>query len=168
MPIDVKKKFDKSKLPSRHVIEGPERAPHRFLLFFVLTLAVWTKVSAQEATLPRFYLDYAIVQHSLKADKGLFDELMDLAKMDRNSADFIAKFWWGKAKKECNEFVEKIARKYARRITPAMSKTDKEKLQKLVTEEANQCYYGVYYDHWEEVNQMIKAKYNAVSKKGGD
>ncbi|MCH9052361.1 MAG: dihydroxy-acid dehydratase, partial [Proteobacteria bacterium] len=30
MPDDVKKtKFDKSKLPSRHVTEGPERAPHR-------------------------------------------------------------------------------------------------------------------------------------------
>ncbi len=30
MPDDVKKtKFDKSKLPSRHVTEGPARAPHR-------------------------------------------------------------------------------------------------------------------------------------------
>ena len=31
MPLDVGKKhsFDKSKLPSRHVTEGPERAPHR-------------------------------------------------------------------------------------------------------------------------------------------
>mgnify|MGYP006897429783 CR=1 FL=1 len=25
----LKKKFDKSKLPSRHVTEGPARAPHR-------------------------------------------------------------------------------------------------------------------------------------------
>src|SRR5690606_29139854 len=30
MPLDSgKRKFDKSKLPSRHVTEGPERAPHR-------------------------------------------------------------------------------------------------------------------------------------------
>ena len=33
MPLDnpkpSKAKFDKSKLPSRHVTEGPERAPHR-------------------------------------------------------------------------------------------------------------------------------------------
>src|SRR5690606_27651030 len=29
MPLDAGKKFDKSKLPSRHVTEGPERAPHR-------------------------------------------------------------------------------------------------------------------------------------------
>ena len=27
------KKFDKSKLPSRHVTEGPERAPHRSYLY---------------------------------------------------------------------------------------------------------------------------------------
>src|SRR3546814_13733982 len=30
MPLDAaKRRFDKSKLPSRHVTEGPERAPHR-------------------------------------------------------------------------------------------------------------------------------------------
>ena len=29
MPLDAGKRFDKSKLPSRHVTEGPERAPHR-------------------------------------------------------------------------------------------------------------------------------------------
>ncbi len=34
MPDDVKKwGFDKSKLPSRHVTEGPERAPHRSYLY---------------------------------------------------------------------------------------------------------------------------------------
>jgi len=34
MPDDVKKlMFDKSKLPSRHVTEGPERAPHRSFLY---------------------------------------------------------------------------------------------------------------------------------------
>jgi len=34
MPDDVKKLvFDKSKLPSRHVTEGPERAPHRSYLY---------------------------------------------------------------------------------------------------------------------------------------
>ena len=34
MPDDVKKfVFDKSKLPSRHVTEGPERAPHRSYLY---------------------------------------------------------------------------------------------------------------------------------------
>jgi dihydroxy-acid dehydratase len=29
MPLDGKRRFDKSKLPSRHVTVGPERAPHR-------------------------------------------------------------------------------------------------------------------------------------------
>src|SRR5260370_8807200 len=34
MPDDVKKLVvDKSKLPSRHVTEGPERAPHRSFLY---------------------------------------------------------------------------------------------------------------------------------------
>src|SRR5260370_40950224 len=34
MPADVKKLVvDKSKLPSRHVTEGPERAPHRSFLY---------------------------------------------------------------------------------------------------------------------------------------
>ena len=29
----AKRRFDKSKLPSRHVTEGPERAPHRSYLY---------------------------------------------------------------------------------------------------------------------------------------
>ena len=35
MPDDGKKvpKFDKSKLPSRHTTEGPDRAPHRAMYY---------------------------------------------------------------------------------------------------------------------------------------
>ena len=36
-------KFDKSKLPSRHVTEGPERAPHRSYLYAMGLTAGWRR-----------------------------------------------------------------------------------------------------------------------------
>ena len=112
--------------------------------------------------LHRFYLDYAVVQHSLKNDVGNFNEFMKLAELDRDSADFIAKFWWGKAKKECDEFIRGIIVDHVKNLTKETSNEEKEKLEKTIMEEADHCFYGVYYDHWDEINQMVVQKYKAA------
>ena len=36
MPLDEKRKFDKSNLPSRHVSVGPAKAPHRSYYYLSL------------------------------------------------------------------------------------------------------------------------------------
>ena len=129
------------------------------IVFFIVISS--TALHAEQG-LPRFYLDYAVVQHSLKNDVGNFDEFMKLAEIDSNSADFIAKFWWGKAKKECDEYLKSLVERYVKKITQETSKEEKEELKKLIKEDAVNCFYGVYYDHWDEINQMVLQKYKAA------
>lgn len=117
---------------------------------------------AEEKTLPRFYLDYAVVQHSLMNDQGLFDELMDIAEKNRPSADFIAEFWWSKANTKCQDVVHNISRRYGAQITAKTSLKEKETLRKAAKKEADQCFYGVYYDNWDAINRMIKAKHQSL------
>jgi len=119
---------------------------------------------AQAADFPRFYLDYAVVQESLKNDKGNWDIFMKLVEIDSKKANFIAEFWWSKVKKECSPFVKEIVKKAVKEIKP---KTTKEELKnsERVKKEANQCYYGVYYDNWADINKMVADSYQrALSK----
>jgi 23S rRNA G2069 N7-methylase RlmK/C1962 C5-methylase RlmI len=135
---------------------------HKVRVFLVL-LALSASVCADG--LPRFYLDYAVVQHSLKNDVGNFDEFMKLAEIDRESADFMAEFWWSKAKRECNEYIKETIERQARRITPETSEEEKEELLRDARAEADQCFYGVYYDHWDEINDMVVKRYqDAIGK----
>jgi hypothetical protein len=138
--------------------------PFQITAVFLL-LAIPAVQHGQELGISRFYLDYVVVQNSLMAGKGFFDELMNLAKLDRQSADFLAEFWWSKAKKECYDFVEKTARRYAEKITPKSSNAEIKQVEVQMMDEVNQCYHSVYYDHWEEINRMIKANYEAAVKK---
>lgn len=127
---------------------------------FVLT--VISPVSWAEEGIPRFYLDYAVVEHSLKNDVGNFDEFMNLRELDMNSANFIAEFWSGKARRECDEFIKGVAKRYSKRVTTQTSKEKYNKLIKAAKREKDQCFYGVYYDHWDEINQMIVEKYKSA------
>ena len=52
--------------------------------------------------------------------------------------------------------------RYVKKITKETSKEEKEKLKKLIKEDANICFYGIYYDHWDEINQMVLKKYKAA------
>jgi hypothetical protein len=136
-------------------------------LFTLLTLTAtvfFADADAGEAGLPRFFLDYAIVNHSLKNDEGAFNELMDLAKLDQKSADFIAEFWWGKANSYCDDYVDKLIRQYSAKITPKTSEREKIEITEAAKKEADQCFYGFYYDQWDEINKMIREKYGAVKK----
>ena len=48
---------------------------------------------------------------------------------------------------------------YANKIKPDSTESDKSKIFSLVKKEANQCYYGIYYDNWNEINKMILKKF---------
>src|SRR5215472_16239296 len=126
----------------------------------VLLLFGHVSVGSEETKgLHRFYLDYAVVEHSLKNDKGFFNQLMALYDLDRNAANFLAEFWWTKAKTQCNSFVKESVEHYSRMITPDTSQPEQERLEKQTKQEADHCFYGVYYEHWDEINQMIKQRY---------
>jgi hypothetical protein len=116
-------------------------------------------VSAEESSIPRFYLDYALVQHNLKNDQGLFEKLMEFARAYPREANFIAEFWWGKARKECGTTFSEVANRYASKLSASTSPTERAQLEKDAKKEADQCVYGVYYDHWDEINKMIEQRF---------
>jgi len=132
--------------------------------FLVLCALLSYPTHASEQTMPRFYLDYAVVEHSLKNDKGYSKELLDFAKAHRQQADFLADFWWAKAKKECLETFKEIVHRYASQVTPSTSASDRTNLEKAAKAESDQCVYGVIYDHWDEINAMIVEKVNQADK----
>jgi len=131
-------------------------------LFVCVVVLVSPVVSAEEPSIPRFYADYAVVQHNLKNDQGLFGQLMEFAKAYPREANFIADFWWGRAKKECSTTFSEVAKRYAK--APSKSPTERAKLEKDAMKEADQCIYGVYYDHWDEINKMIEQRFRKLKE----
>lgn len=132
--------------------------------FLALCALLSHPAHAAEPAMPRFYLDYAVVEHSLKNDKGYSKELLDFAKAHRQQADFLANFWWAKAKKECMETFKEIVHRYASQMTPSTSAANKTKLENLAKAESDQCVYGVIYDHWDEINAMIVERAKQADK----
>jgi len=108
--------------------------------------------------IPRFYLDYAVVQDSLKNGQGVLEQLIELYKAHPQAANFITDFWWEKAKRECSSTFSSVARRYAQKVTASTSESAKKEYEKEAKEEAAQCVYGVYYDHWDEINTMIELR----------
>jgi hypothetical protein len=130
----------------------------RLLAVAVICCLSSVNLQAAEPTMPRFYLDYAVVQDSLKNGHGYLKELLGFAKTHRQQADFLAEFWWARAKKECIGTFKEIANRYGPQINQSTSAIEKTKLEKALQAEADQCVYGVIYDHWDEINKMILEK----------
>ena len=92
-------------------------------------LTVLSTVSRAEPTYWQFYIDYAVVQHSLKGGVGNWDEFMKLLELNKNSATAIAKFWTFKAQKECYEYIKELVKL---KLTTGLSKEEHEKVKKLI------------------------------------
>ncbi len=116
------------------------------------------RAAEEEPGLHRFFLEYAVVKHTLKADEGNFDELMQLAELDRQAANHIADFWWAKAHRDCREFVESVASRYAKQISPKTTEEEKERIFEASKEEADHCFRNVYFDQWDAINTMIRER----------
>lgn len=122
------------------------------LLFCVNTLL------GEERTIPRFLIDYAVVDRSLKNRKGYAIELLKLYQKDPNSATLIADFWHQKAVRECQKCIETNVDLYLQKITPNMTQEEKDKVMEPAKEAATQCFYSFYYDNFDEINKTIVNK----------
>ena len=140
------------------------RSIRRLLVALLLLVGYSFQANAETPDLHRFFLDYAVVKHSLKNDQGVFDELIGLRHLNPHAADFLVEFWWTKAKKECNDYMYEVAKRYSEKETADTSKAQKEKLHGEATKEVDQCFYGVYYDNWDEINRMILQNYKNEQK----
>lgn len=136
----------------------PGRTLFVFLIGAVACLFPRVIHGEESPSFHRFFLEYAVVRHTLKADEGNFDELMQLVEFHQQAANHIADFWWAKAHRECREFVESIASRYAKQITRKTTQGEKDKLFEATKEEADHCFRNVYYDHWDAINTMIRAR----------
>lgn len=117
----------------------------------------------EEAGINRFFLQYAVVQHSLMADRGRFDDLMNLAEFDPQAADFIGEFWRIKAIKECGDFIERTASVHSKRVGTKTTEGERKAILDQAAEQADQCFYDVYYRNWDAINEMIVARLQAAS-----
>lgn len=129
------------------------------LTLFVLSVST---LLAEERTMPRFFLDYAVVDHKLKDDKGYSMELLKLYEKTPHSAIFIADFWHQKAFKECEESIQTNARRCSQKITLNMTEEEEDKIMEPAEKAANQCFYSFYYDNWDEINKTIVNKLKAA------
>ena len=112
-----------------------------------------------------FFIEYAVVQENAFAGDGKFDELMLLAELSQQHADFIAEFWRTRALMEVREEVSEVV---ARVVKNADGK-DKEATQREAQQKAAYLFYSYYYDHWEQINEMIMrslAKQQAEAEQG--
>jgi len=107
-----------------------------------------------------FYVEYAVVQENAFGGKGSFDDLMKLAEISPQKADFIAKFWRGRALMEVGEEVEKVVARGMKRFDG----TNREAMQKEVLQESSYLFYSYYYDHWDAINTMIKDSLERVAE----
>ena len=53
---------------------------------------------------------------------------------------------------------------YVDKTTANISGGKYDEIQKKAQKEAEQCYYGVYYDNWDAINKMISDKLKAVKE----
>lgn len=130
-----------------------------FSVFFLLIFAVGRVNAAFSA----FYLDYAIVEHSIKNDIGMFDKLMELndlgEKVEQHPVgEILAEFWWNRSVINCNNYMTSVMEAWKNRIS------DKE-VQKYIMDRNNKCVQSYIYDNWNEINETILNKYNYLEGK---
>lgn len=138
------------------------------VILFFYSLAFAGNASKDEG-IPRFYLDYAIVEHSYKNDQGNFEELMKLKGINGRAAEMISNFWSMKAENSCKGYIKKLSKDVTRESKGKTSEEEKVILEKG-RDKVNQCFYLYYYENWEEMNIMIKNRYQQAlerQKAGG-
>jgi hypothetical protein len=115
----------------------------------------------QEIYMPRFFLDYAVVDHSLKNDKGYSNELLKLWEKNPHSAIFLGEFWHQKAYNACRESIRENIDHCVKKITLGMTEQEKDKITEPAKKAADQCFYAFYYDNWDEINKTIVSRLKA-------
>ena len=90
---------------------------------------------------------------------------MELVSTNPKSAEFIARFWFSKARRECHNSMMNTIDEGMKRIKHHTSQKLITKIKKEIRDEINQCFYSVYSDHWDKINELIMNKYKlSISK----
>lgn len=134
-----------------------------FFVFLFLTIFQCHAFS-EEGTIPRFYVDYCVVEHTLKNDQGYSEKLIKISQIDINAGDFLAEFWFNRAKTSCFEQVERIIRLNLQAVKAQKDKTEQTRMLEKLKDEISQCYYAFYFEHWDEINKTIIDTYSRVQK----
>ncbi len=121
------------------------------IIFFLLgTHSVHADVG-----LHRFMLEYAIVEHTLKGDEGKFNELMEIAKINRVAANGLSKFWWRRAVKTCESEVKRSINAQMNKKNKTFSEEEKDEALKIIMQEIRPCIHSYIYDNYDEINLSI-------------
>jgi hypothetical protein len=93
-----------------------------------------------------FFVEYTKVKHHLKGGQGLAAELKAVNGADVNG--ILAKFWMQRALDHCQTV-----------ISPGQTTS-------AMIQDTEPCRHNYYFDHWDEINQMIRSRYQALKKQG--
>jgi hypothetical protein len=124
--------------------------------------------SKEESGLHRFFLDYAVMDHSLKGDQGETEKLMALLQADQENdtqtAKCLAGFWHQRAIQHCDAWVQKSIKRHIQALPEQASEKQKDAVMTKVWKDVEPCLHSYYYDHWEEINQTIRNRYETARR----
>jgi hypothetical protein len=118
-------------------------------------------LAEQETYMPRFLLDYAVVDHSFENDTGYSMELLKLWDKNPHAVILLGEFWHQKAFNACRENIQANIHLRSQKITLKMTEEEKDKIMGPAKKAADQCLYAFYYDNWDEINKTIVSKLRA-------
>jgi len=102
---------------------------------------------------PKFIYEYQAVDRNLKGNKGLSKELARLMAKNPEQGEFISTFWRVQALKHCREFTQDT-------IEKAVRSKDSSVMSEFMEHPAH-CHYGYYLEHWDAINESIRAAIKA-------
>ena len=100
-------------------------------------------------SIPRFLLEYAIVSHTLKHDRGCDMELLESSQMEN-----ISKYWWGAIAEKCNGSWKKLIKETGA-MADLSTVESKKKWEEDVERKTSVCAQTVILDNWDKINKTI-------------
>ncbi len=128
------------------------------LLFPQIVCGTADESATENPGMPAFYVEYLVVQKNAFGGEGAFKELMELAEISRSSADFIAEFWRARALMEVRGELDTVIENIFKRNM----EMSEDELQRLAQKKTSFLIYSSYYDHWDEINEMIRTSLRAA------
>ena len=114
--------------------------------------------------LHRFAIQYLNVQDNLKGGQGYSDQYLELLDINDKAANFIGAFWYKKALIFYSQEIDHIV-KQAVVVMEGKTEEGKAEIQQKVQSKIDDFCFVFYYDHWDEINKTILAKYEFEKKR---
>lgn len=129
-----------------------------FLLVFLFATNLYAAdeiVSKEKTTgmLGAFWVHYAVVEHSLKGNKGEFKTALKLDKVNPNATQFLSDYWWSKIIRDCK--LDEIVDKASKRSSGKNIEEYRQYLNEVVGKDLDNCSYEVISDNWKDINKSI-------------